>query len=437
VDEVDAPYPVGLLYLHIGVLYGNDYDYQRAIDNLERSIHCFEENNMERLANVAKRNIGLFYLNMQQFSYADSLLNEVLVWGEEHNETSIIYGSINLLLRLYDATENTDALDSLFKRYPIGAVSHNATTYGIIAHHYARKGEEEAAMATLSRAWEISITAQDTATLWHKSYQLNKTFGRAEAALRDYEYLFALQDSTVRISLQQPLIASQLSHYQNRLEVEELRNLNYRYLMGIAALVIVIVAVVLWMLYREAFRKKEVQVKQYMDAADQLRVTLYYKEEELGKATDALQQQATDTATLQQRIASLFKEQYNLLDELCTTYYENPKDDLRRTPIFEQVRDTINFFSSDKGYARLEAIVNDGCNDAIARLRREFPKFKETDFRLLCYFCAELSVQSISLLTDNTPEKLWVYKGRLIKRIKSSDAPSKDIILAQIPQRKR
>ena len=437
VDEVDAPYPVGLLYLHIGVLYGNDYDYQRAIDNLERSIHCFEENNMERLANVAKRNIGLFYLNMQQFSYADSLLNEVLVWGEEHNETSIINSGINLLLRLYDATGDTNALDSLFTRYPFEVFPSNATTYGIIAYYHALKSNKILAEEALAQAWSTSSLSEDTAMLWNKSYLVGKLLGDKDKALRSHEYLLAHQDSVLRISLQQPLIASQLSHYQNRLEVEELRNLNYRYLMSIAALVIVIVAVVLWMLYREAFRKKEVQVKQYMDAADQLRVTLYYKEEELDKVTDALQQQATDTATLQQRIASLFKEQYNLLDELCTTYYENPKEELRSGHIFEQVCDTINFFSSDEGYARLEAIVNDGCNDAIARLRREFPKFKETDFRLLCYFCAGFSIQTICLFTQEDSKKLWVYKSRLIARIKNSDAPSKEIILAQIPQRIR
>ena len=39
VDEVDAPYPVGLLYLHVGILYGNDYDYQRALDNLEKAFY--------------------------------------------------------------------------------------------------------------------------------------------------------------------------------------------------------------------------------------------------------------------------------------------------------------------------------------------------------------------------------------------------------------
>ena len=258
-----------------------------------------------------------------------------------------------------------------------------------------------------------------------------------EMALRSHEHLLAHQDSVLRITLRQPLIASQLNHYQDRLESEELRNLNYRYLMWIASLVVLVVSIATWILYREMVRKKEEQAKKYMDTADQLRIILYHKEEELGKATDALQQQAADTATLQQRIASLFKEQYNLLDELCTTYYENPKDELRSGHIYEQVRNTIDSFSSDEGYAKLEAIVNDGCNDVIARLRRELPKFKEVDFRLLCYFCAGFSIQTICLFTQEDSKKLWVYKSRLITRIKNSDAPSKDIILAQIPQRIR
>ena len=37
VDEVDVPYSVGLLYAQMGVLYDNDYDYQRALDNTEKA----------------------------------------------------------------------------------------------------------------------------------------------------------------------------------------------------------------------------------------------------------------------------------------------------------------------------------------------------------------------------------------------------------------
>ena len=437
VSRVNNPYSLGLLYAQMGILYSNVFDYTQGIIYMEKAMQYYKQANEERLQYIAMRNLGQIYLDMENREKAETLFNEVLVWGKAHNDTYVTYSTLNQLLRLHDAAGDIETLGSLLSSYSIEDVLRNSATFATIAHYHALMGDKVAAEEYLFKAWEISETAQDTATLWHKSYQVNKLIGNANVALNDHEHLFAIQDSVVRITLQQPLMTAQLDYYQNRLQMEELRNLNYRYLMGIAALVIVIVAVVLWMLYREAFRKKEVQIKQYMDAADQLRVTLYYKEEELGKATDALQQQATDTATLQQRIASLFKEQYNLLDELCTTYYENPKDDLRRTPIFEQVRDTINFFSSDKGYARLEAIVNDGCNDAIARLRREFPKFKETDFRLLCYFCAGFSIQTICLFTQEDSKKLWVYKSRLIARIKSSDAPSKEIILAQIPQRIR
>ena len=174
-----------------------------------------------------------------------------------------------------------------------------------------------------------------------------------------------------------------------------------------------------------------------MNVAEQLRSTLYNKEEELGKITDELQQHTSDTDTLQQRIAHLFKEQYTLLDELCTVYYENPHDKQRRENIFHRVSKAIDSFSSDEGYAHLETIVNDCRNGVIDLLRSEFPKFKETDYRLLCYFCAGLSVQAISVFTKIETEKLWVYKSRLIARITKSDAPNKEVILSQIPHRVR
>jgi len=437
VPEVDAPYPVGLLYAQMGVLYGNDYDYPHALECMEKALCYYERTGNERLQYVAKRDIAQFYLNMKNVQEAEPLLKEALAWGETHKDFHIINSTLAPLLRLYDATANIVALDSLLMHYPIGVLPQNAATYGIVARYYALRGNRETAEDALAYAWVVSTTAEDSAMLWHKNYQVNKTLGRTDVALNDHERLFELQDSTVRITLQQPLIASQRDHYQNRLEIEELRNLNYRYLMAVAALIIFIVAIALWALYRERFRRKDELIRQYMDAANQLSRTLYSKDEELCRVTDALQRQTADTESMQQRIASLFREQYRVLDELCVAYYENTFDKKKQENIFGKVSDTIRTFASEEGYAKLESVVNDCRGEVMALLRREFPAFKETDFRLLCYFCAELSVQSISLLTDNTPEKLWVYKGRLIKRIKSSDAPSKDIILAQIPQRKR
>ena len=135
VDEVDAPYSVGLLYAQMGVLYGNDYDFQRALDNTEKAFCCFEKAGKERLLYIVKRNMGLLHLNMLQFSQTDSLLNEVLVWSEAYRDSYVISSTLTPLLRLYDATANVRALDSLLMRYPIDVLPQNAATYGIIAHY--------------------------------------------------------------------------------------------------------------------------------------------------------------------------------------------------------------------------------------------------------------------------------------------------------------
>ncbi len=438
VPEVDAPYPVGLLYYQLGVCYGNNFDYPLGLFYMEKALECYELAGKERLQYIVKAAIGQSYLNLNRFEEAETILNEVLEWGKKSNDTYVISRALNLLLRLHDATGDIEALDSLFGSYPLDIFRQNQATYhAAVAHYHALKGDITVAEEALSRAWDASRKSNDTIFLHHKSYLIYKTSGRTDKALSHHEWLLAFQDSIARVNLQQPLMAIQLDHYQDRLETEELRNLNYRYLMAVAALIIFIVAIALWALYRERFRRKDELIRQYMDAANQLSRTLYSKDEELCRVTDALQRQTADTDSMQQRIASLFREQYRVLDELCVAYYENTFDKKKQENIFGKVSDTIRTFASEEGYAKLESVVNDCRSEVMTLLRREFPAFKESDFRLLCYFCAELSVQSISLLTDNTPEKLWVYKGRLIKRIKSSDAPSKDIILAQIPQRKR
>ena len=87
VDEVDAPYSVGLLYLQMGVLYGNDYDYLEALFNMQEALTCFEIANKERLQYIVKRNLGQLYLDMENAPRAKSLLKEVLEWGEVQGDS--------------------------------------------------------------------------------------------------------------------------------------------------------------------------------------------------------------------------------------------------------------------------------------------------------------------------------------------------------------
>ena len=454
VDEVDAPYSVGLLFGQMGVLYGNDYDYPRALECFEEEMRYYEIAGKERLQYNAKRDIGQCYLNMNSVKQADFIFNEVLVWGEAYSDAYIIRSTLSLLLLLHDATGNIEAMDSLFKNYPPEMFESNTETYGIMAHCHALKGNKSMAEESLSQAWRLAKTARDTAMLWQKSSQIYKIMDAPYDALQGYERLLIYQDSVVRVTLQQPLIASQRDHYETRLKVEELRNQQQRYLMRGAAMVALMVAVVLGIYIRHCFRRKQEELNEYMELADELRHTLYHKEESIANNEAAMERirqelQLSHTQleelrvqlhahddTMQAQIAELLGGQFQLLNRLSETYYElesSKEDTPIRNRIFEQVKAEIDSLRDGGGkYFELEAIVNRNLDNIMTRLRAELPHLKEQDFIYLTFFYARFSGKAISLFTRTKRDTIYKIKERLCKKIKTSDAPSRDFFLSNL-----
>ena len=68
-----------------------------------------------------------------------------------------------------------------------------------------------------------------------------------------------------------------------------------------------------------------------------------------------------------------------------------------------QVKQLIEGFAENGEMLReLEQIVDLAHDDAMRRLREEFPKMKESDVRLLCYIFGGFSPQVISLFMNDT-----------------------------------
>ena len=434
VDETDAPYPVGLLYAQMGVLYGQDYDYLRTLECMKEALYYYELAGKERLLYITKRDIGQCYLNMLQFSQADSLLNETLAWSEAHNDTYIKNSTLDLLFRLYNATANIEALYSLLSHHPIDVLPKNSATYGIIAYYYALKGNKEAVENALEYAWKVSTTTEDTAMLWHKSYEVYKALDMPYKALQNHERLLVHQDSVVRITLLQPLIASQRDHYESRLQIEELRNQQQRYLMRGAAAIALMVAVALGIYIRRFLRNKNHQLMEQIELAEELRLTIYNKEQDIDRMSGELQAQRltydTKLHTMDQQISQLFRARYKLLDELSKTYYEGTANKSEKDKVYHKVLTEIERLSVDEEFAGLEDIINEYCDNVMARIRAELPKmFSKMDYHLLCCFYIGFSGKTISVFTGIEANQIPVYKQRLRNKISKSEAPSKRLML--------
>ena len=419
IDEVNSPYPVGLLCAQMGTLYADDYDYQHALIYMKEALLYYEKANKERLGIFAKLDIGLFYLNMYDFQQAETFLREVLSWGEIHNDAYVRFSSLNGLLRLYDATEDIESLNLLFESYPPENLWRNTTTLTTLAHYYAQKGDKISAEKALAQAREVSTSAEDTAKLWYKSYQINKALGETDDALSDYEHLFYIQDSTVRITLQQPLIATQRDHYQSQLKIEELRNLNYRYLMGMAALALMVVAAILYIYVRNRFRRKQEELNEYMELSEGL--------------LQRISEHDSAAVQMQGQIAELFGGQFQLLNKLSETYYENSASKAMKEQIFAKVKDEIERLQSGKELPKIEAIVNKHLDNVMARLRSELPHLKDKDYAFLTYLYARFSGKAIGAFMKLERNHIYQIKHRLCSEIKGSDAPSKQFFLDMMP----
>lgn len=429
-DQTDNYYALGLLYSDIATEYSWAYDYVQAIENMEKSLNYYEQAGKERHQILSKSSLGLYYLNSNNYVEAEPYLTEVLAWGELNDDEYIVKNTMGYLCSLYDETRNYEKLSKIYAAYPLEKLEQNSRNYGIASYYYIQQNNPEKATELLQKAWNLSKTPTDTSFLWHREYKINNNLGDYKNALINFKHLFYYHDSLLGKTLQQPLLKAQRDYYQSELQLSEIKNQNRRLTIVLLSFSALLIFFIPWFIYKNRVRMREDRIREHVDALNELRYKLSKKDEQMNETVQALQTQKSNARTLEIKLSELFHEQYKMLNDLCATYYANSKN---KNKIVQEFESVVEGFSGND-YFKLEELINKYKNDVIFLLRRELPNFKEKDFKLLCYFCAGFSVKTISVITKQKEETLWVYKGRLIKKILESDAPSKDIILANIPQ---
>lgn len=139
----------------------------------------------------------------------------------------------------------------------------------------------------------------------------------------------------------------------------------------------------------------------------------------------------TQCSALESKLAAALSGRFNLIDELCETYYETQGTKAERKAIVDKVKSQISSLRADEGlFADMENAVN-VCNSGILqKLRDEFPQMKTDDYRMMVFLSAGLSNRSIALLIDESIEVIYKRKSRLKARINTSDTVHRDLFMS-------
>lgn len=433
-DEVEDPYIKGLLYGHLGALYSQDINYKNALEYNKKAYEYYEKAGLMRLQHIKLRDIGLIYLLMERVNDAEICLKKVLDWAYKNQDRKLCKTSTENLLYLYYVTEDTASTRKLYegKEYELCKDVLEDDLY--LVDYFAIKQDADRAKMHLEQTWLRANTISDTIKAYQAASHMHKRLGNYKEALDYHIELLRIQNEELRHTLEQPLLAAQRDFLQNQNELTEVKLQKSRQAIFFIVVMAILIIAIIIIVSRTRARKKREELDGYVNLTEDLKRSLYNKEEAISRMGAQLQQHDEQARTMSTRLADLMRGRYELLNELTNTYYETSGSKADREAIYQKVKKAIDRMAGNrKEMQELESIVNEYCDNAMAHIHAELPELPYDDTVLLCYIYAGFSAKAIHLFTKNSISNIYSRKSRLREHIKQSDAPHRQQLLDMMP----
>lgn len=430
VDEVKSPANVGLLYMAMADIFADSFDYTRALDSYRNAQLYFRIAGANRLQHTALVNVAQTLMEQKKYDEAERCLMEELQWGYGNNDKDICQSSIEHLLELYHRTDYPSKSDWLLGSDYFSLCDTTLAVDRAIAYMQALGGDYESSDWFMRRAWAKSNSISDTLANLVQMYGIRRMSGRYSEALDILENVHYIHDTIMRSALQQPVVLAQRDFYRSQAELNAYRLTSAKHL-AVAVIVVVVLLLVIVMLFiRNRIVAKNAEIEKYMELADEMGQSLYVKSAEVENISSQLQAHTARIAEMDLQVGTLFKKQFELLDELSGTFYETHDIKKDKDAIYRQVRDNIEAFMKDnRSVERLEAIVDNYRGGLMRLLRTEVPQLGRQELRFMAFVYAGFSSKAISIFMQESVGNVYTKKSRIKSLISRSDARHKEMFI--------
>ena len=134
---------------------------------------------------------------------------------------------------------------------------------------------------------------------------------------------------------------------------------------------------------------------------------------------------------LRDKLKHILSKRFDIIDQLCDTYFETQGTKTERKAIVDNVKSRIDELKSDTGmFAEMEKCVNDCQDSLLIKLRTDCPGIKPEEYRLFVYLACKLSSRSIAVLLGESVDVIYKRKSRLKAKISSLDTTNRDQFLS-------
>lgn len=418
---IDEPYYLGLLYLRIGDVYRDELNFVRAYRYYRDARDLFIRSEASRQTAQALLGMTSSALRMRDLTRARRDCSMALELADDLHDDTLVRRSLGLFATLYTVSETERIPNDLLQRIEQSA-RRDTSAVGrcALAQTQLLRNRTDSARIYLREAELRHPDAELEAMLAYTAYRIEARSGAYRKAARKIHDFIFLNDSLTRTALQTSAGMIERDYFHERAAFADYRMQNRRTWERVVAGALVVLLVGAGLLVRQ-------RIRLHRERNEHNLLLVRKAEAEYRRLSQSLEEQHVAEARLKGLIASRF----DIVDQLGKTLYERENTVAGQAAMTRQVKQLINGFAENgEMLQELELIVDMAHDEVMQKLRRNFPKMKEADIRLLCYIFGGFSPQVISLFMEESVANVYARKSRIKSRIKASDAPDRELFLA-------
>ena len=408
---------LGLINRNKANVFNATNNTQEALNSMHKAVSFFTKAAAVNYKAYAELSLAIDYLNSQNYEKSDSLLAYIKTEYTDNNliQYSNLYHADILAITGSDPEEAI----SLFQIVPKAYFS--ILNYADYALAHEKNGNRDSADYWLAKGYSVCFNRADSAALDYSKAQLSFLRGDSDLAYHLVTRAVSVQDSLTRALLQQSISGSQRDYYKNEAALQKERMKNIKQTVSLAAVICLLLVLLALASLIGASRKKDQQLKEQM-------TQLFFSKKEIDRISK-------EKAHL---LGALFSGRIKHLDSLTEKYFQTD-DQKEKSVVFNEIKDTVQSLRNDpEVFSSLENDLNRYCNGIMAKLRKQVPRIKNENLKLISLFFAGIPDNTIQILLNKVSvDSLRMARSRLRKVIIASGAPDTNFFLEMLNKKKR
>ena len=275
------------------------------------------------------------------------------------------------------------------------------------------------------------------------SYKISELEGNYAEAFKYLKSYTIRTDSTVRSQLDQSVFKSMTAQARLETQIAETKRKQNLILLWSIAAISTLSILLLVLVSQKRRRRLEVEndgLVRLCDEANRLIDDLRTQDEQArDEVTDKLKATEERLFKLRTSFARMYQSQLKSIGQLLDYDYSNAKQQIEiyKAKYSERVESMLNALRNDqRNQKEFEKIINSELDNIMAKLRTDYPTFKEDDFKLLCYAIVGFDSTTCATLLDWPENRVRVYKTRLTQVILNSPTDNIDLYMAFLTPKK-